>query len=83
MIPKAKMVKNNTTLAELGTIETDYPIRLRLKYFEVVHKDGSTHVRGRCLSLQQFTPSGHFVSAISIREEELHKLINGLTEVQL
>jgi len=77
-----KMVKKNRTLAELGEIRTAYPIKLRVKAFTVEHQDGSNHHRGPCLSLQQFNPQGHFLSAISIDAGEMDLLIAGLRKAQ-
>lgn len=80
--PRDKMVRRNRTLADLGEIRTTYPIKLRVKQFTVAHKDGSNHHRGPCLSLQQFNPKGHFLSAISVDAGEMDLLITGLREAQ-
>ncbi|MBA7602507.1 hypothetical protein ES703_09600 [subsurface metagenome] len=74
MIPRKKMVIKNRTLADYGQIDFDYPIKLRVKEFTVRHKNGSIHKRGPCLSLQQFNPEGHFLSAVSIKLSELGRL---------
>lgn len=80
--PRDKMVKKNRTLADLGELRTAYPIKLRVKVFTVEHRDGSNHHRGPCLSLQQFNPAGHFLSAISVDAGEMDLLITGLREAQ-
>ena len=77
-IPRNKMVRKNRTLADLGTIRTDYPIEVRVKEFEVIHADGKVFRRGPCISLQQFNPDGHFLAAISFDLDETGKFKKGL-----
>ena len=83
MIPRKSMVRKSKTIAELGQIDCDYPIKLRIKEFEVQHKNGSIHKRGPCLSLQQFNSNGHFLSAISIDIKDFWRLRHALDGIKL
>jgi len=79
LVPRFKMVRKSRTLAELGTIPTDYPIKLRVKEFQVATKAGTLITRDPCISLQQFNPNGHFLAAISFNLEETESFLKGFS----
>ncbi len=78
-VPRSKMLRKSRTLADLGSIHTDYPIKLRVKEFEIARQNGSVIRRGPCVSLQQFNPAGHFLAAISFNLEETDSFLKGLS----
>lgn len=78
-VPRSKMVRKSRTLADLGSIKTAYPIRVRVKEFEIVHKNGATISRGPCISIQQFNPAGRFLAAISFNLEEIESFLEGFS----
>ena len=77
-VPRKKMLLKSKTLAEIGIIEISYPIKVRIKEFEIRHRDGSIVNRGPCVSLQQFNPEGRFLSAISFDLTEFADVVYAL-----
>lgn len=63
--------RDNQTLEELGSLDLEYPIKFRLKWFY--------RSEGFWVSIQEFKPgTGRFSAAISIRPEDIDHFIEGL-----
>lgn len=63
--------RDNQTLAELASLDLEYPIKFRLKWFY--------RSEGYWISCQEFKPgTGRFSAAISIRPEDIDHFIEGL-----
>jgi hypothetical protein len=78
-IPYRAMVKENDTLAEYGPLALgeDYFLKVRVKEFGLVTKEGDKYRRGPCISIQLYH-GPRFLKAISIpngKEQELESLI--------
>lgn len=78
-IPYKDMVKENNTLAEYGPMDLGegYSLKVRVKEFGLVDKDGTPYRRGPCVSIQLYHGT-RFLKAISIpngKEQGLNYII--------
>jgi len=78
-IPYKDMVQANNTLAEYGPMNLGegYFLKVRVKEFGLVTREGNEYKRGPCISMQLYH-NNHFLKAISIpngMEGELQSLI--------
>ena len=66
-VPYKDIVKENLTLHELESIDFggDYTLKVRIKLFTLLDKQGTEYKRGPCISFQLFH-NNHFLTALSI-----------------
>jgi len=82
-VPYKDMVRQNQTIHEVEPIELSngYRIRVRVKRFILVDREGTEYERGPCTSLQLFHGS-RFIKALALEQGIEHELMDRLRKVR-